>query len=789
MIADEGNFRLRQIDTELRSLETRREVLIRERERLLAEARRAEAPATPLSPDEKISLFLSLFRCRGDVYPRLWENPKSGKKGYSPVCRNEWVRGVCEKPRVKCTECPHQAFPPLDKSAARDHLTGKAIIGTYAIRGDNSCVFLAADFDGAGWKDDIRAYRDAAREMVVEVAVERSRSGNGGHAWIFFEEPVPALLARRLGTLIVAKASALHPAMSLASYDRFFPNQDKLPAGGFGNLIVLPLQAKARESGNSLFLDDDFVPHPEQWGFLAEVARIGRERLEELLDYAVPADSGETLPRFEDRALDTIPAAVKKGDFTGAARAVRRAQLEIPIGGLPASLVAALKRLATLANPVFFEKQRLRFGTYNIPRFIFCGEMQSDRLVLPRGVADASQELFRKAGGRLEIEDQRPRLTSCEFTFHGELTPDQQSAVDAMLAHDDGVLLAPPGAGKTVMGCAIIAARKTPTLILVHRKPLMEQWRSRLETFLGLEKKDIGVLSADGVPEDTRVALGMIQTLSKSANPGALFAPFAQVIIDECHHVPAASFEAVMKTCSARHFLGLTATPNRKDGLQKILFHQCGPIRHRMDVTIDPDIARRLIIRDIHLELPPENLRMPVHQVWDMLASHEKRNRLIADDIAEALKESRNCVVLSDRKEHLETLQKLVNESVPECGERIHRVDGGMGKKARASVLQRVVSHAEARQGFVLFATSSLIGEGFDLPELDTLFLTLPISFKGRIIQYAGRLHRCNEGKSEVRIYDYVEPEHPLTSHMFRKRLAAYRGMGYRVEEPDALGF
>lgn len=770
-------------------MEVRREELLRERKKLLTEPERDEATAVPLSPDQKIELFLSLFRCRGDVYPKLWENPKVGRKGYSPVCQNEWARGMCEKPRVKCSECQHQAFPPLDEAAARDHLTGKAVIGTYAIREDNNCVFLAADFDGTGWKEDIQAYRVAARELGVEVAVERSRSGDGGHAWIFFEEPMPALLARRLGTLIIAKASARRPAMSLASYDRFFPNQDTLPAGGFGNLIALPLQAKARESGNSLFLDDDFVPHPEQWGFLSEFPRIGRERLEELLDHAVPADSGETLPRFEDRALDTIPAAVKKGDFTGAARAVRRAQLEIPSGGLPASLVAALKRLATLANPVFFEKQRLRLGTYNIPRFIFCGEMQSDRLVLPRGVADASQELFRKAGGRLEIEDQRPPRASCEFTFHGELTPDQQNAVDAMLAHDDGVLLAPPGAGKTVMGCAIIAARKTPTLILVHRTPLMEQWRSRLETFLGLEKKDIGVLSADGVPEDTRVALVMIQTLSKSANPGALFAPFAQVIIDECHHVPAASFEAVMKTCSARHFLGLTATPNRKDSLQKILFLQCGPIRHRMHVTIDPDIARRLIIRDIHLELPPENLRMPVHQVWDMLANHEERNRLIADDIAEALKERRNCVVLSDRKEHLETLKKLVNESVPGCGERIHRVDGGMGKKARASVLQQVVSHAEARQGFVLFATSSLIGEGFDLPELDTLFLTLPISFRGRVIQYAGRLHRACEGKSEVRVYDYVEPEHPLTSHMFRKRMTAYRGMDYRVEEPDAPGF
>jgi superfamily II DNA or RNA helicase len=774
---------LHQIDAELRALEARREELIRERERLLVEERRDETTAGPISPDEKIGLFLSLFRCRGEVYPRLWENPKTGKKGYSPVCRNEWARGVCEKPRVKCSECPHQAFPPLDEAAARDHLTGKAVIGTYAIREDNACVFLAADFDGAGWREDVRAYRDAAREMGVEVAVERSRSGNGGHGWIFFDEPVPALLARRLGTLIVAKASALHPAMSLASYDRFFPNQDTLPAGGFGNLIALPLQAKARDLGNSLFIDDDFSPHPDQWGFLSHVPRLGRERLGELLDQVTSAESGEILQHFEDRALDMIPAAVKKGDFTGPALGVRRAQLEIPTGGLPASLIGALKRLATLANPVYFEKQRLRFGTYNIPRFIFCGEMHSGRLVLPRGAAGAADGLFRKAGGRLEIDDQRPAWAACEFAFHGELTTDQRTAVDAMLTHDDGVLLAPPGAGKTVMGCAIIAARKTPTLILVHRKPLMEQWRARLETFLGLDKTMIGTLTADGVPEHAAVAIGMIQTFAKSPHPSVLFAPFGQVIIDECHHVPAASFEAVMKTCTARHFLGLTATPNRKDRLQKILFLQCGPIRHQMEPEPDPDISRVLIVRDIHLGLPPEELRMPVHQVWELLANHEQRNLTIANDIAEAIGDGRHCAVLSDRKEHLAILEKLVSEKLPQQTARIHRIDGGMGKKARASLMSEIANHAETGGGFALLATSSLVGEGFDLPQLDTLFLTLPVSFKGRIIQYAGRLHRACAGKSEVRIYDYVEPEHPLTSHMHRKRMAAYRGMGYRITE------
>lgn len=784
--------RISQIESELRALDVRREVLVAEREKLVAEERVDSGNTTILTPEEKIALFLSLFRCRSDVFPKLWENPKSGRKGYSPACRNEWARGICEKPRVKCSECFHQAFPPLDEAAARDHLTGKQVIGTYAIREDNTCIFLAADFDGDGWNEDIHAYRSAAREIGIEVAIERSRSGNGGHAWIFFSEAVPALLARRLGTLIVAKASSLHPAMALSTYDRFFPNQDTLPSGGFGNLIALPLQAKPRELGNTMFLDEDFIPLADPWTYLSNLQRICREQLGDLVEQALPpvTEDGMTKdepPRYEERALDLIPAAITRGVFTGTLIAIRNAQLEVDTSGLPASLVGALKRLATFANPVFFEKQRLRFGTYNTPRFIFCGEIHPGRLVLPRGVTAATMELFRRAGGALKIDDKRPSPEACEFAFRGNLHPPQQEAVDSMLLHDDGVLLAPPGAGKTVMGCAIVAARKATTLVLVHRKPLLEQWRARLQEFLGMEKKEIGILGQTSDAGPCGIVVGMVQSLARSPCPQALLEPFRQVIIDECHHVPAASFEAVMKHCTARYFLGLTATPNRKDGLQKILFLQCGPIRHRMNPAGDPDIDRRLIVRDTLLGIGPDEARIPVHKVWELLANHAERNERITEDISAALLAKRNCAVLSDRREHLEILENLLRGREPTFGEHIHRIDGSMGKKQRAAILLMIDELASSGRGFVLFATSSLLGEGFDLPQLDTLFLTLPVSFKGRLIQYAGRLHRAWPGKSEVRIYDYVEPDHPLTAHMHRKRLAAYRSMGYRTEDMDAL--
>lgn len=774
---------------EILELDRKRQALVKERENLLASSISEEAVIVsfPMPPSQKIRLFLSLFRCREDVFPRLWENPKSGRKGYSPVCRNEWVRGICEKPRVRCSECLHQAFVSFDESVARDHLTGRQTIGTYAIREDDSCIFLAADFDGEGWREDVLAYCAAAKELGVDPAIERSRSGDGGHAWIFFGEPVPALLARRLGTLIVAKASSFHPAMKLSSYDRFFPNQDKLPAGGFGNLIALPLQAKPRELGNSVFLDDSFLPHRDQWSYLSELQKISREQLDDLVDFTLPpvVTEWETAPdtfvRYEDRALDVIPEAITRGVFTGTAKAIRHAQLEISTSELPACLIAALKRLATLANPVFFEKQRLRLGTYNIPRFIFCGEIHADRLMLPRGVTQAALDLCRKAGGRLFIEDARPAERMGSFKFQGELSPSQQTAVDAMLKYEDGVLIAPPGAGKTVMGCAIIAARNVSTLVLVHRKPLLEQWRLRLGDFLGLDHKEIGILGLKSDSSSCEVVVGMVQTLAKAANPASLLEPFTQIIVDECHHIPAASFEAVMKVCPCRFFLGLTATPIRKDGLQKILFLQCGPIRHRMDSKDESGIFRKLIVRDILLGLPPDEARMPIHQVWDLLVNHTGRNEQITADVAAALAECRNCAVLSDRREHLELLEGLLQAVNPSLAERIHRIDGAMGKKQRAAIMEKIDAQCVDGKGFVLFATSSLLGEGFDLPQLNTLFLTLPLSFKGRLVQYAGRLHRECVGKDEVRIYDYVESEHPLTAHMHRKRLAAYRSMGYQV--------
>ncbi len=751
--------------------------------------------AAPKTPDEKIRLFAQLFVCRESVYPRLWENFKTGKKGYSPVCSNEWKLGLCEKPKVKCGECRYQAFPRLDSSAIRRHLEGSETLGTYAIREDDRCVFLASDFDGDGWREDASVFRLAARELGISAEIERSRSGNGAHAWIFFTEPIQARIARQLGTAIVARALAMRHTMSLKSYDRFFPNQDTIPKGGFGNLIALPLQKRPREQGNSVFLDDSLDPIPDQWGHLSVVKRLSPEEVQKILGQTLKTEFSLELVKFEDaeiasaeKLLDSGRRKVQPGCFPGQIDFQIGAQLQVTLAGLPSNLISAFKRTATFANPTFFEKQRMRFSTWNIPRFIFCGELLPDQLILPRGVLDQCLEISKIAGSQVVIRDSRPRHKKLKASFYGELSSEQSKAVKALLSHDTGVLVAPPGAGKTVMACAAVAKRKVSTLVLVHRAPLLEQWRSQFARFLGVKEKEVGVLAGQRKKLTGKLDVGMLQTVTKLEDVEEVLSQYGQIIIDECHHIPAVSFEAVLKKCAAQYVMGLTATPYRKDGHQSIIHMQCGPIRYEMKSVDGIPLKKTVIVRETSFRMPVESGPQPaIHEVWSRLILDVARLNLIAQDIIESVQERRVALVISDRKQHLEEIEKAVKAT--EGGSQLTPfvLIGGMGKKARAKVLAEIATALAEGQGLYLLATGSLIGEGIDIPALDTLVLAMPISFRGRMIQYAVRLHRPNAGKTEVRIYDYLDSNSGLTVSMFRKRLAAYKKMEYRVELPLGL--
>jgi superfamily II DNA or RNA helicase len=459
---------------------------------------------------------------------------------------------------------------------------------------------------------------------------------------------------------------------------------------------------------------------------------------------------------------------------------------------VPVPVLAALKRLASFANPIFHEKLRLRFPTFDIPRFLFAGEWHPDRLVLPRGVFEPCLRILEEAGAAVTVQDQRESGARCTWKFHGELRPEQQTAVKEMAEHDIGVLCAPPGAGKTVMACALIARHRTSTLVLVHRSVLLDQWRESAMQFLGLKKKEIGIWKGAKPRLTRRLDIAMLPSLSRADDYATAFLGYGLVIVDECHHVPAASFEALLKACPARRIVGLTATPYRKDRLEKLLHLQCGPIRHTLVPADAGDKSDRVVmVRRSSIAFPPGASPQPaIHEVWDALVADGGRLRMIVADICECIGEGRAPLVLADRKAYLDRIEAaLAAHPVAQSVAR-YRMESGVGKKERAAIRAQIDEHYENGTAFVLLATASLIGEGFDLPQLDTLILAMPLSFKGRRIQYAGRLHRDHDGKSSARIYDYLDENSPLTKAMFHRRSVGYRQMGYKIDtgEGSAAG-
>lgn len=481
------NARIEAVKARLAELEEERLRLLKELESLSTVSGSTDFLGVPASekpataPEERIALFMRLFCCRGDLFPKMWENRQKGILGYSPACRSEWVRDICGKPKIKCSECQNREFVPFDELVVRDHLEGAITAGTYTIREDDTCIFLAADFDKERWDIDALTYKAAAKDMGVEVYIERSRSGKGGHAWIFFQEPIAARLARQLGTLILTHAMERRHHIGFDSYDRFYPSQDTMPKGGFGNLIALPLQRIPRKNGNSVFVDDGLTPYPDQWDFLSSVRLLSATDVTTVLQAnarSVSIKAGHTGPDIveAEASINTVEEKIR-GVYPGTISFRYSRHLEIVMQGLPSRLVAAFKRAATFANPKFFELQRMRFSTWNTPRYICSAELSDDgnSMIVPRGLLLRCMELARLAGANVDLTDLRPGVTRIPVKFTGELISSQKTALRALLSHESGVLVAPPGAGKTVIACALVAERKLPTLILVHRKQLADQ--------------------------------------------------------------------------------------------------------------------------------------------------------------------------------------------------------------------------------------------------------------------------------------------------------------------------
>ena len=771
------------------------------------------------SPSErKLALFRRLFKGREDVFARRFESKKTGKSGYQPACGNEWRRGVCGKPKTRCAACPQRAFIPVSDRVIYWHLRGMDdfgrpfAMGAYPLLPDETVWFAAADFDKATWREDAAAVRDAARRRGFEAAVERSRSGNGAHVWFFFEAPVAARDARDFVSRILADALENSPGMGLDSYDRIFPNQDTMPKGGFGNLIALPLQGGPRRDGNSVFVNDAFEAHPDQWAYLSSVKPIAPMRVvaeaiaarathRVLLVPAAAAEEASVGDPNQPWSLFAPEVTVRRTDHpfckpSKPLEIVLSNRIYVETAALGPEAYGRLVRLAAFANPEFWEAQQMRRSVHGIPSVISCAERGEKHLALPRGCREAALKALETAGFSVTERDERYGGVPLETAFRGELRSAQLAAVHDLERFDTGVLAAGTAFGKTVVAAWMIARRRVNTLVLVNRRELQEQWVARLETFLALPGHVGRIGGGAGDAQRTGVVdVALIQSLSRKGEVKALVKEYGHVVVDECHAISAPAFERVLDGTAARYVLGLSATVVRKDGHHPVVFMQCGPVRHRANgrsgAAARP-FAHRVIVRPTAFrprmggaaEAAAEagDARAAYAALCDELSNDDARNRLIADDALAAVEEGRSPVVLTERRSHLETLRQLLVGKV----EHLVVLRGGMGRREAAAVRTRLAQIPDGERR-ILLATGAYLGEGFDDARLDTLLLAMPISWKGRVTQYVGRLHRLREGKKEVRVLDYLDVHVALFNRMFDRRCRGYEALGYEICLPPGV--
>jgi len=739
--------------------------------------------------EQRITLFRSLFRGRDDIYAIRWEND-DGRAGYMPKADRDWKSFLSAKDEDrKKVDRLTRTYRPLTDDVVRSHLVGEHTAGIYPLLQEETCWLLVVDFDKKAWQDDTAAFLAACSELSVPAALERSRSGKGGHVWIFFERAIPASTARKLGCAILTRTMESRHQLGLDSYDRFFPNQDTMPKGGFGNLIALPLQKVPRASDNSVFVDAEFRPYPDQWEFLASVKRMSADAVEavvleaqqrgDLLGVRISSANDEDIDPWAIPPSKTRAERKISGPFPAQVQIVRSNLIYVEKNGLPSAMLNRLLRLAAFQNPEFYKAQAMRLPTFNKPRVIGCGEDLANYIALPRGCIAEVTQLFEAHHVKTIIRDERFTGRLIDVEFSGELRPAQCDAAAMIAEHDDGILCAPTAFGKTALAAWMIAQRKVNTLVLVHRQQLLDQWQARLAMFLNLPAKSIGQIGGGKNDPSGCVDVAIIQSSHDKAGVKDFVAEYGQVIVDECHHLSAFTFEQVLKQVKAKYVLGLTATPERKDGHHPIIYMQCGPIRYKLSarsMTASSPFEHEVIPRLTEFCVPPEQADTTIQELYAGLVDDTARNELIVGDLLQAVQNGCSPLLLTARTEHLKYFETALDGQI----ENVFVLKGGMGNKQRRLIAEAIAAVPEGEPRVIL-ATGSYIGDGFDDARLDSLFLAMPISWKGTLQQYVGRLHRLHDAKRVVRVFDYVDSKVLMLARMYARRLKGYSAIGYQI--------
>jgi superfamily II DNA or RNA helicase len=793
---EQENIRLREENARLRRLLTVHSIPIPQLAPENPPPTKTVEMAPPVDKEERarkrIAVFRSLFRGREDVYARRWENA-DGRTGYVPAAVKDWTAINKSRPEErKRVDQKTRKFLPVTDTVIENHLLGKETVGVYPLLPDETCWLLAADFDKKTWEYDAQAFLETCRQLSVPAVLERSRSGKGGHIWIFFDRALPAITARKLGCVILTRTMERRHQLGLDSYDRFFPNQDTMPKGGLGNLIALPLQFAPRKSGNSVFIDSDFNPYPDQWQVLSTIRRLPADTAAEIVEEAQRKGDliGVRMSIADDEdAQDpwTLPPSRKRrerpieGPLPKTVQIIRANLVYVEKKDLPPAMLNRLLRLAAFQNPEFYKAQSMRLSIYDKPRVIACGQEFAKHIAVPRGCLTETLALLAAHKIRPEVRDERFAGTPIEAAFQGQLRPFQEEAVTKITGHDEGILCAPTAFGKTAVAAWLIAKRKVNTLVVVHRQQLLDQWQERLGMFLDLPAKSIGHIGGGKTERTGCVDVAVIQSLYRKEEVKDFVAEYGQVIVDECHHISAFTFEQVMRQVKAKYVVGLTATPTRKDGHHPIIYMQCGSVRFSMSartMTETTPFEHKVTPRHTEFRMAPELSELTIQDIYGALVKDVSRNEMIANDIVCAIESGRCPLLLTGRTEHLQYFAaKLAG-----AAKHVFVLKGGMGKKQRRSTAEALASVPED-ESRVILATGSYIGEGFDDARLDTLFLAMPISWKGTLQQYVGRLHRLHDNKRFVQVYDYVDNCVPMLARMYERRLKGYGAIGYVIEQ------